>query len=251
MRTIRAAALARPAGRPRAGAPLPPGRRPSRSASHRDARRLLPRSLGMLMSEREKEIFEAAQRLPPELDPGARGSTWCGASCSPETIAALRGADRRGGPSCCAQQQVSEGVVQLGALLRIPADLSDPCCRWGPRAIPPGVTQRVLRVRRREPREDPGRARRRKPALKLEPQGPARVLARPPRPQPRAVAGHPHRDVPERPRGRPPHGRLPLAGVRRGLPRPTRGRSTPSPPPGSRSGARPTATSRACRARRP
>jgi len=37
--------------------------------------------------------------------------------------------------------RVSEGVVQLGALLRIPADLSDPVLAIGPSGFPPGVTR--------------------------------------------------------------------------------------------------------------
>ena len=39
------------------------------------------------------------------------------------------------------KQRVCEGVIQLGALLRIPADLSDPVLSAGPEGYPPGVTR--------------------------------------------------------------------------------------------------------------
>src|SRR5262245_636403 len=54
----------------------------------RDARRLIPRSLGVLMSEREKEIFEASQRLPPELTQALTADLVRG-ELQPATLAAL------------------------------------------------------------------------------------------------------------------------------------------------------------------
>ena len=70
----------------------------------RDARRLVPRSLGMLMSEREKEIFEAAQRLPPELTQAVAADLVRG-ELQPSTIALLGSADGRGGRGCCARRR--------------------------------------------------------------------------------------------------------------------------------------------------
>jgi hypothetical protein len=105
----------------------------------RDARRLLPRSLGMLMSEREKEIFEAAQRLPPELTQAVAADLVRG-ELQPSTIT-LWEAQTAEAVRLLRAQKVSEGVVKLGALLRIPADLSDPVLSVGPEGYPAGVTQ--------------------------------------------------------------------------------------------------------------
>lgn len=105
----------------------------------RDARRLVPRSLGMLMSEREKEIFEAAERLPPELTRAVATDLMQG-ELQPATIA-LWEAQTDEAVRLLRAQKVSEGVVKLGALLRIPADLSDPVLSVGPEGYPPGVTQ--------------------------------------------------------------------------------------------------------------
>jgi hypothetical protein len=104
----------------------------------RDARRLIPRSLGMLMSEREKEIFEASQRLPPELTQALTADLVQG-ELRPATLAALQ-AHTEEAVALLRQQKVSEGVVKLGALLRIPADLSDPVLSVGAEGYPAGVT---------------------------------------------------------------------------------------------------------------
>lgn len=105
----------------------------------RDARRLVPRSLGMLMSEREKEIFEAAQRLPPELTQAVAADLGRG-ELQPSTIA-LWEVQTDEAVRLLRAQKVSEGVIKLGALLRIPADLSDPVLSVGPEGYPAGVTQ--------------------------------------------------------------------------------------------------------------
>ena len=105
----------------------------------RDARRLLPPSLARLMAEREPQIFEAAARFPPELSQAVWADLALG-QLRPQTVAAL---DARAGEvvSLFRSQRVSEGVVRLGALLRIPADLADPVLTAGPEGYPPGVTQ--------------------------------------------------------------------------------------------------------------
>src|SRR5262245_2837094 len=54
----------------------------------RDARRLLPRSLALLISEREKEISEEAQRFPAPLGQALAGDLPSG-DLAPETILAL------------------------------------------------------------------------------------------------------------------------------------------------------------------
>src|SRR5947207_433161 len=102
----------------------------------RDARRLLPPSLARLMAEREPQIFEAAARFPPELGQAVWADLGAG-QLRPQTVAAL---DIRAGEvvSLFRGQRVSEGVVRLGALLRIPADLADPVLTAGPEGYPPG-----------------------------------------------------------------------------------------------------------------
>ena len=104
----------------------------------RDARRLIPRSLGVLMSEREKQIFEASQRLPPELTQALTADLVRG-ELQPATLAALD-AHADEAVALLREQKVSEGVVKLGALLRIPADLSDPVLSVGADGYPAGVT---------------------------------------------------------------------------------------------------------------
>jgi hypothetical protein len=105
----------------------------------RDARRLIPKSLGILMSEREKEIFEASQRLPPELTQALTADLLRG-ELQPATLAALE-LHTDEAVALLRDQKVSEGVVKLGALLRIPADLSDPVLSVGADGYPAGVTQ--------------------------------------------------------------------------------------------------------------
>lgn len=105
----------------------------------RDARRLLPKSLGVLMSEREQQIFEAAQRMPPELTQAMTADLVKG-ELTPGTLAALD-AQAEEAVTLLREQKVSLGVVKLGALLRIPADLSDPVLSVGPEGYPSGVTQ--------------------------------------------------------------------------------------------------------------
>jgi hypothetical protein len=109
------------------------------TALSRDARRLLPRSLSRLLGEREAQVTDELRRFPPEVARSLAEDLPTG-RLSAETLAALEGqADRvvellRAG-------QVSEGLVRLGALLRIPADVSDPVLAVGPEGWPAGVTR--------------------------------------------------------------------------------------------------------------
>lgn len=104
----------------------------------RDARRLIPKTLVRLMEEREKEILAATQAFPPELSQAMARDLTSG-QLQPATIAQL---EARTGEALALikQQRVSEGIVAMGALLRIPADLSDPVLSVGPQGYPPGVT---------------------------------------------------------------------------------------------------------------
>ncbi len=106
---------------------------------NRDARRLLPQSLRDLLIDREKEILAEAQRLPPEqaqawaldlmdgqLEPGSLELFNARAD---EVVHLIR------------ERRLSQGLIKLGALIRIPADLADPVLSVGPEGYPPGVTR--------------------------------------------------------------------------------------------------------------
>lgn len=105
----------------------------------RDARRLLPRSLATLMHLHEREILEACQRFPPDLARLMAADLAAG-ELQPETVAALEQHAQQA-VDLLRQKRVSEGIVQLGALLRIPADLADPALMAGEAGYPSGVTR--------------------------------------------------------------------------------------------------------------
>jgi hypothetical protein len=105
----------------------------------RDARKLLPRSLNRLIGEREPAVLEELQRFPPDLSHALARDLPTG-SLRPETLAALEGQASRA-VEILREGRVSEGLVRLGGLLRIPADLSDPVLAVGPEGWPPGVTR--------------------------------------------------------------------------------------------------------------
>jgi len=105
----------------------------------RDARRLLPRSLSRLLGERETKIQLELERFPPALGQALARDIPAG-ELQPETVAALEyEADRA--IEMLREGQVSQGLVRMGALLRIPADLSDPVLSGVPEGWPPGVTR--------------------------------------------------------------------------------------------------------------
>ena len=105
----------------------------------RDARRLVPRSLAQLMADNEKEIFEASRAMPPELGQ-ALGLGLQRGRCVRRPSPRWRRTRRRRS-ICSASGASTEGVVRLGALLRVPADLSDPVLTGGPEGYPAGVTR--------------------------------------------------------------------------------------------------------------
>jgi len=106
---------------------------------NRDARRLLPLSLARLLARREPQILEEVRRFPPRLGQALAEDLSAG-RLQPDTLAAL---DTETGEIVLMlkQQRVSEGLVRLGALLRVPADLSDPVLTAGPEGYPAGVTR--------------------------------------------------------------------------------------------------------------
>jgi hypothetical protein len=109
------------------------------AALSRDARKLLPRSLNRLLGEREPQVLDELRRFPPDLS-RALGRDLPTGRLQPETVAGLEAqADRV--VALLKEGQVSQGLVRLGGLLRIPADLSDPVLTVGPEGWPPGLTR--------------------------------------------------------------------------------------------------------------
>ena len=105
----------------------------------RDARRLLPRSLNKLLGEREPQVMDELARFPPELSRRMAADLPTG-RLSPQTVAALQGEVDRA-VALLREGQVSQGLVRLGGLARIPADLADPVLAVGPEGWPPGLVR--------------------------------------------------------------------------------------------------------------
>jgi hypothetical protein len=105
----------------------------------RDARRLVPRSLARLIGEREKQVLEQTQHFPLLLSQAMTADLSSG-QLAPETLSAL---DAEVGESLALfkELRVSDGLIRLGATLRIPADLSDPVLVAGPEGLPAGVAR--------------------------------------------------------------------------------------------------------------
>jgi hypothetical protein len=108
-------------------------------ALSRDARKLLPRSLSRLLGERESLVLDETRRFPPDLA-RALAQDLPEGRLRPETIEALS-AHADAAFRLLKQGQVTDGLVRLGGLLRIPADLSDPVLAVGPEGWPPGLTR--------------------------------------------------------------------------------------------------------------
>lgn len=105
----------------------------------RDARRLVPPTLSRLIGEREAEVLQASARLPPAVLQPLSRDLFAG-ELRPATLATLD-AQLSAATDLLRQGRLSEGVVRLGALLRVPADLSDPVLSAGVEGYPPGVTR--------------------------------------------------------------------------------------------------------------
>ncbi len=105
----------------------------------RDACRLVPKSLARLIYDREREVVEEAQRFPVDLG-RLVGQDALAGRLQPETLLVL---DRHVGEAVdvLRQGRVSEGIVRLGATMRIPADLADPGLASGAEGFPPGLTR--------------------------------------------------------------------------------------------------------------
>jgi hypothetical protein len=105
-------------------------------ALYRDAQRLLPRSLAVLLHDRELAVLAAARETTPER------TGWAGELSSgqirPETVGAIE-AQLKDAATLMYKRQLSAGLVRLGATFRVAADVSDPVLCAGAGAFPPGV----------------------------------------------------------------------------------------------------------------
>jgi hypothetical protein len=108
-------------------------------ALNRDARRLLPRSLARLLAEREAQVLEELRRFPAPVSQAMASDLLTG-QLSRDTAAALE-AETNQVVEMLRHQRVTEGLVRLGGLLRIPADLADPVLSAGPEGYPAGVVR--------------------------------------------------------------------------------------------------------------
>lgn len=107
------------------------------TALSRDARRLLPRSLSRLLGEREAQIQQELRRFPPDIARALAVDIPAG-RLAPETLVILDDESARV-VEMLREGQVSAGLVRLGSLLRIPADLADPILAGVPDGWPAGV----------------------------------------------------------------------------------------------------------------
>jgi hypothetical protein len=103
---------------------------------YRDAQKLLPKSLATLLRDREPLVLAAARQTPPELTGWA--SEISAGQIRPETAVAID-AQLRDAGALMQKRQMSEGLIRLGALFRIAADVSDPVMCVGSETFPPGV----------------------------------------------------------------------------------------------------------------
>ncbi len=105
----------------------------------RDARRLVPRTLAGLLGTREREVLAAAERLAPDFDQALSGDLAAGALRAPTLDALQLLGDQP--LRLLRARHTHEGVIALGALMRVPADLCDPAVTVGPPGFAPGVTR--------------------------------------------------------------------------------------------------------------
>jgi hypothetical protein len=92
-------------------------------ALNRDARRLLPRSLAQLLAERQAAILDTSGRLPLPLT-NALAADRASGNLRDETLG-LVGAEIDRAVQLLKSGQIDPGLVAMGGLFRVGADLSD------------------------------------------------------------------------------------------------------------------------------
>jgi hypothetical protein len=108
------------------------------SSLYRDAQRLLPRSLAILLHDRERAVLEAAHESRPELTGWSTELT--SGRISPETAGHFD-AQLKDAAALMFKRQMSAGLIRMGALFRVAADVSDPVLCGGADRYPPGVVR--------------------------------------------------------------------------------------------------------------
>ena len=103
---------------------------------YRDALRLLPRSLAVLLNDRELAVLAAARESTPEMT-GWQGELSSG-HIRPETVGVVE-AQFKDAATLMYKRQLSAGLVRMGATFRVAADVSDPVLCAGASTFPPGV----------------------------------------------------------------------------------------------------------------
>ncbi len=90
---------------------------------YRDAQRLLPRSLALLLHDRERAVLAASRASSPEMT-GLKSEIAAG-RLSPPTLLAID-TQLRDVATLMQRREFSAGLLRLGTLLRVAADVSDP-----------------------------------------------------------------------------------------------------------------------------
>jgi hypothetical protein len=103
---------------------------------YRDAQRLLPRSLAILMRNRERLVLDAAQS-PPQGMADFRSELMTG-QLKDATFGALD-TELKTAVELMQHRQLGAGLVRMGALLRIAVDVSDPVLVARDGELPPGL----------------------------------------------------------------------------------------------------------------
>ena len=126
----------------------------------RDARRLVPRTPGPAHGRAREGDLRGGARLAAGARRRPSAADLPTGRLRPETIAALEAQADEALALLRERRVERRRDRELGALLRIAADLSDPVLTGGPEGYPPGVTREYYAFVAGEPRQDPGRARR-------------------------------------------------------------------------------------------
>jgi hypothetical protein len=105
-------------------------------ALFRDAQRLVPESLAILMRNRETAVLDLARH--PTFEVATFPGELVSGQLQPGTLSAFD-QQLRDALTLMEERRVGVGLVRMGALMRIAADVSDPVLTAGSEALPPIV----------------------------------------------------------------------------------------------------------------